>query len=169
VSSLQIRKIGAKRLKRALLFIVVISIWSLSAMIPARAFPSGTYFNNLVTIMMENQSLCSVYTGCGGTGTYESQLADANVLVNSWGTIGHNSEPNYIALAGAFDDSRTNNDGVCCYFESQPNIIDRIEGAGLTWTAWAEDASNSGTCNFSPPRHGDHFPFIDFVDMNTTT
>ncbi len=135
---------------------------------PSFSPPSSAPFDHIVTILMENQGLCDVYTGCGGSATYMSGLADANVLVRTWGTIGHNSEPNYIALLGAFDDSSTNGDGVCCYFESQQNIIDKIENAGLTWQAFAEDAGNTGTCGFSPPRDGDHFSFKDFSDMNTS-
>src|SRR5437660_7340397 len=84
----------------------------------------------------------------------------------TWGTINHNSEPNYIALLGAVDDGSTSGDGVCCYFETTPNLVDKIESAGLTWQAFAEDAGSTGTCSFSPPRSGDHFPFIDFSDMN---
>lgn len=124
-------------------------------------------FDHIVTIMMENQALCSVYTGCGGSGTYESQLADQNVLAMTWGTINHNSEPNYIALFGAINDGSTSGDGVCCYFETGQNLVDKMEAAGVSWTAFAEDAGNSGTCSFSPPRSGDHFGFIDFSDMNT--
>lgn len=131
------------------------------------AIPTNAPFDHIVTIVMENQALCSVYTGCGGSGTYQSQLADKNVLVMTWGTINHNSEPNYIALLGAINDGSTSGDGVCCYFEQGQNIVDKIETAGLSWTAFAEDAGNSGTCSFSPPRGGDHFPFVDFADMNT--
>src|SRR5712664_2172844 len=145
--------------------------------------PASAPFDHIVTIMMENQGLCDVYTGCGGSAQYMSSLdvytgcggsaqymsslANSNTLVMTWGTIGHNSEPNYISLIGGFDDTSTNNDGVCCFFENQNNIVDRIESAGLTWQAFAEDAGNTGTCSFSPPRSGDHFPFIDFSDMNT--
>ncbi len=132
-----------------------------------QSIPTSAPFDHIVTIMMENQGLCDVYTGCGGSAAYQSQLANQNALVMTWGTIGHNSEPNYISLIGGFDDTSTNGDGVCCYFESQPNLIDRIESSGLTWQAFAEDAGSSGTCSFSPPRNGDHFPFKDFADMNT--
>jgi len=133
------------------------------------AMPASAPFDHIVTIMMENQAFCSVYTGCGGSGTYQSQLADQNVLVMTWGTINHNSQPNYIALFGAINDGSTSGDGVCCYFETGQNLVDKIEGAGLTWQAFAEDAGSSGTCSFSPPRSGDHFPFIDFSDMNTAS
>src|SRR5437667_12119295 len=50
-----------------------------------------------------------------------------------------------------------------------PNLVDRLESVGLTWQAFAEDSSGSGTCSFMPPRSGDHFPFIDFSDMNTAS
>lgn len=131
------------------------------------AIPANAPFDHIVTILMENQAMCSVYVGCGGSGTYESQLADQNVLVMTWGTTNHNSEPNYIALFGAINDGSTSGDGVCCYFEPGQNLVDKMEAAGITWTAFAEDAGNSGTCSFSPPRGGDHFGFIDFADMNT--
>ena len=130
------------------------------------AVPANAPFDHIVTVVMENQALCSVYTGCGGSGTYESQLANQNVLAMTWGTVNHNSEPNYVALFGAINDGSTTGDGVCCYFESGQNIVDKMEATGISWTAFAEDAGNSGTCNFSPPRGGDHFPFIDFADMN---
>ena len=133
------------------------------------AMPAGAPFDHIVTVMMENQAMCSVYVGCGGSGTYESTLADQNVLAMTWGTINHNSEPNYVALLGAINDGSTSGDGVCCYFETTPNLVDKIESAGLTWQAFAEDAGSSGTCSFSPPRSGDHFPFIDFSDMNTAS
>jgi hypothetical protein len=131
--------------------------------------PASAPFDHIVTILMENQGLCDVYTGCGGSATYQSQLANQNTLVMTWGTINHNSEPNYIALLGAINDGSTSGDGVCCYFETTSNLIDKIEAAGLTWQAFAEDASNSGLCSFGPPRSGDHFPFIDFQDMNTAS
>ena len=131
--------------------------------------PAGAPFDHIVTILMENQGLCDIYTGCGGSATYQSQLANQNVLVMTWGTTNHNSEPNYIALFGAINDGSTSGDGVCCYFEPGLNLVDKMETAGITWTAFAEDAGNSGTCSFSPPRGGDHFGFIDFQDMNTAS
>ena len=131
--------------------------------------PANAPFDHIVTILMENRGLCEIYTGCGGSATYQSQLADQNTLVMTWGTINHNSEPNYIALLGAINDGSTSNDGVCCFTETTPNLVDKIEAAGLTWQAFAEDAGSSGQCSFSPPRNGDHFPFLDFQDMNTTS
>src|SRR5439155_1189608 len=81
----------------------------------------------------------------------------------------HASEPNYIALAGAIDDGSTSGDGRCCYFEPGNSILQLMNNAGVSWTAYAESASGSGTCSFSPPRGGDHFGFIDFAANNVPT
>src|SRR5256885_7755769 len=148
----------------SLAFLVLLTIPAIS--LPAHASSSGKYFDNIVTILMENQDLCSIYVGCGGRAVYQSTLADANTLVNTWGTIDHASEPNYIALAGAIDDGSTSGDGRCCYFEPGDSILQLMNNAGVSWTAYAESAGNSGTCNFSPPRGGDHFGFIDFAANN---
>src|SRR5438874_2890084 len=145
-------------------FLVLLAIPAIS--LPAHASPSGKYFDNIVTILMENQDLCSIYVGCGGSAVYQSTLADTNTLVNTWGTINHASEPNYIALAGAINDGATSGDGRCCYFEPGNSILQLMNNAGVSWTAYAESASGSGTCNFNPPRHGDHFGFIDFAANN---
>ncbi len=123
-------------------------------------------FDHIVTILMENQGLCDVYVGCGGSATYMSHLADQNVIVMTWGTTSHPSEGNYISLIGGDNFGHTN-DGYCCWGINAPNIVDRMESAGLTWQAFAEDASGSGTCNFNPPRGADHFAFLTFADMNT--
>ena len=95
-------------------------------------------------------------------------LASLYGLATHYTAITHPSEPNYLALIGGSTFGYTS-DGNCCFMISSPNIVDRLESAGLTWQAFAEDAGNSGTCSFSPPRSGDHFPFIDFSDMNTAS
>jgi acid phosphatase len=95
-----------------------------------------------------------------------SQLANQNVLVKTWGTTSHPSEGNYISLIGGDNFGHTS-DGYCCWGINAPNIVDRMESAGLTWQAFAEDASGSGTCNFNPPRGADHFAFLTFADINT--
>jgi phosphoesterase family protein len=130
--------------------------------------PANAPFDHIVTILMENQGLCNVYTGCGGSATYMSQLADQNVLAMTWGTTSHPSEGNYISLIGGDNFGHTG-DGYCCWGINAPNLVDRMESAGLTWQAFAEDASASGTCSFTPPRVADHFAFLTFTDMDTST
>jgi len=84
----------------------------------------------------------------------------------TWGTTSHPSEGNYISLIGGDNFGHTS-DGYCCYGINAPNIVDRMELAGLTWQAFAEDASGLETCSFNPPRGADHFAFLTFADMNT--
>ena len=95
-------------------------------------------------------------------------LANTYGLATQYTAVSHPSEPNYLALIGG-DTFGINSDGNCCWTINSPNIVDRIENAGLTWQAWAEDASGSGTCNFNPPRSADHFGFLEFTDINTAS
>ncbi len=135
---------------------------------------AGSDFDHVVTILMENNGLCDILTttfgGCSGSGagTYMTSLAGLYGLATHYTAITHPSEPNYLALIGGSTFGYTS-DGNCCYVIFSPNIVDRLESAGLTWQAFAEDSSGSGTCSFMPPRSGDHFPFIDFSDMNTAS
>jgi len=113
---------------------------------------------------MENQGLSDVI---GSTSApYMNTLATTYGLSTQYTAIEHPSEPNYVALFGG-DTFGIAGDGNCCWKVNQPNLVDRLESAGLTWKAFAEDASGSGTCGFNPPRRSDHFPFIDYSDMNT--
>lgn len=141
--------------------------------------PASSPFDHVVTVLMENNGYCDVMTTCGGGGAYETSLAQNNTITGTCSTdsscsvggytaIAHPSLPNYIALLGG-DTHGVVADGVCCYTLAGVNLIDRVETAGLSWSAWAEDATGSGTCSFTPPRNGDHFPFKVFSDMNTTS
>src|SRR5262245_27690985 len=113
---------------------------------------------------MENNDLQTVLT----QGSFEASHASEYTLATGYSALTHPSEPNYVALFGGSTNG-ISADGVCCFTVQAPNIVDRLESAGLTWVAFAENATRSGTCGFSPPRHGDHFPFIDYSDMNSTT
>ncbi|HYY92714.1 MAG TPA: alkaline phosphatase family protein [Candidatus Dormibacteraeota bacterium] len=130
-------------------------------------------FDYVTVILMENNGLCDIITnalgGCsgGGSAPYMTSLADNYSTATHYTAITHPSEPNYITLAGG--DTYVSGDGNCCWQISNPNIIDRIEASGRTWKAFAEDATGSGTCSFTPPRVADHFPFMEFSDMNSAS
>src|SRR2546422_2913138 len=135
---------------------------------------SSAPFQYIVTILMENSGLCdvtpSLAAGCGSSSIqapYLTTLAQTYGFNTHYTGIGHPSEPNYVALFGG-STLGISSDGNCCFQLNAPNLVDRLEAAGLTWKAFAEDASGSGTCNFMPPREGDHYPFIDFSDMKTS-
>src|SRR5436189_1648252 len=135
---------------------------------------SGSAFQYIVTILLENNGLCevtpSVVSGCGSSSIpapYLATLAQTYGFSTHYTAVDHPSEPNYVALFGGSTFGVTS-DGYCCFQLNAPNLVDRLEAAGLTWRAFAEDASGSGTCSFTPPRSGDHYPFIDFSDMKTS-
>jgi phosphatidylinositol-3-phosphatase len=148
---------------RSLLILAVLSLGTASSALGlAHAASSGKYFDYSVTILMENNDLQSVLS----QGTYQASLAHQYVLLTGYSAVSHPSEPNYVALLGGSTNG-ISNDGVCCFTIPASNLVDRLESAGLSWKAYAEDASGSGTCSFSPPRSGDHFPFLDYQDINT--
>src|SRR5437773_155212 len=135
---------------------------------------SSAPFQYIVTILMENNGLCdvtpSLVSGCGSSSIpspYLTTLAQTDGFNTHYTGISHPSEPNYVALFGG-STLGISSDGNCCFQLNAPNLVDRLEAAGLTWKAFAEDASGSGTCSFMPPREGDHYPFIDFSDMKTS-
>src|SRR5437867_737027 len=135
---------------------------------------SSAPFQYIVTILMENNGLCdvtpSLVSGCGSSSIpspYLTTLAQTYGFNTHYTGISHPSEPNYVALFGG-STLGISSDGNCCFQLNAPNLVDRLEAAGLIWKAFAEDASGSGTCSFMPPREGDHYPFIDFSDMKTS-
>src|SRR2546426_63637 len=137
-------------------------------------FSSTAPFQYIVTILMENNGLCdvtpSLVSGCGSSpipAPYMTSLAQSYGFSTHYTAVDHPSEPNYVALFGGSTFGYAS-DGYCCFQLNAPNLVDRLEAAGLTWKAFAEDASGSGTCNFMPPRAGDHYPFIGFSDMKTS-
>ena len=136
---------------------------TLGSVAPVHGVSAGKYFDYSVTIIMENNDLQTVFS----QGSFEASHASDYTLATGYSAIDHPSEPNYVALLGGSTNGITA-DGVCCYTIQASNLADRLESAGLTWKAFAENATGSETCSFSPPRRGDHFPFIVFADMNTS-
>src|SRR5215510_11562576 len=126
---------------------------------PAYGTPGGKYFDYSVTILMENNDLQTVLT----QGSFEASQANEYTLAKGYSAITHPSEPNYVALLGGSTNG-ISADGVCCYTVHAPNLVDRLEDSSLTWKAFAENATGSGTCWFNPPRRGDHFPFLDYAN-----
>lgn len=149
----------------ALLILSVLGFGAFSGLfIPAQGASTGKYFDYSVTILMENNDLQSVLS----QGSFEASNANQYTLATGYSAVAHPSEPNYVALLGGSTNG-ISSDGVCCFTVQAPNLVDRLEAAGLTWKAFAEDSTGSGTCSFSPPRRGDHFPFLDYADINTAS
>jgi hypothetical protein len=145
----------------ATIALVLLGLGTLGSVAPAQGVSAGKYFDYSVTIMMENNDLQTVLS----QGSFEASHASDYTLAKGYSAISHPSEPNYVALLGGSTNG-INADGVCCYTVQASNFVDRPESSGLTWKAFAENATGSGTCGFSPPRRGDHFPFIVYANMN---
>jgi phosphoesterase family protein len=137
------------------------------------------HFDYIVTILMENNGYCDVVTTCGGSGTYETSLAQSYAVAgkcnndtfcsgSGYTALFHPSEPNYIALLGGSNFGITE-DNICCYTINQANLIDGLQTKSITWDAYAEDATGSGTCKFLPPSSPNHFGFLEFKDNNVTS
>ena len=81
----------------------------------------------------------------------------------------HPSAPNYESLLSGLENGLGGNyssDSHANWLDLGSNLVDSFTGAGVTWTAYAEGATGSGTCSFSPPRSADHFPLLMFQHDN---
>src|SRR5439155_8292303 len=64
--------------------------------------PEGTYFDYVVSILMENHAICDILTYCGGSAPLATQLANASALAPNYrpGPLGQ-SRLDYRCLPGA--------------------------------------------------------------------
>jgi hypothetical protein len=137
---------------------------------PALAPPPSTVpaFDHVFLVYMENQNLSSTSnTVDGGAGVignsqapYINSLASQNTLLTNYSAITHNSDPNYVAIAGgstfghsAGSGAPTSNCITTCTFAG-PSLADRVDQAGKTWKQYADGAN--GNCDTS--QHGSYYP-----------
>src|SRR2546427_6107247 len=138
------------------------------------AAATGLYFDYLVTIVMENKDLCDVLTYCGGSAPYLTNLADA------WGIADQDrycnvnpSLPNYLCLTGGSDfgcggySGDPNSNACTSAAWNAPNIVDRLESAGLTWKAYMEDMPSNCYARDSGEYAVRHNPFVYYKDIAT--
>src|SRR5947199_1680142 len=107
--------------------------------------PPSSLFDYIVWIMMENHDLADISSS---SAPYQYNLA------NSWAQSTNfqyesnaGSLPNYIAATsgstqGIIDDGNPGSHPL-----SVTNIVDRLEGAGLTWKAYMEGMPSTNICN----------------------
>lgn len=128
---------------------------------------SGTYFDYFVFIIMENHNLCQILTSCGGTASYMSGLA------NSYGSATGDrycnvnpSLPNYLCLTGGSNfgcagyDGNPNSNACTAQAWNAPNIVDRLESAGLTWKAYMQDMPSNCYASDAGSYAVRHDPFV---------
>jgi hypothetical protein len=137
---------------------------------PALSPPPSTVpaFDHVFLVYMENNNLSSssntVDGGAGIIGNaqapYINSLANQNTLLTNYTAITHNSDPNYVAIAGggtfghtAGSGGLTSNCITTCTF-NVPSLGDRVDQAGKTWKQYADGAN--GDCDTS--QHGSYYP-----------
>ena len=146
------------------LFVVGLATFSIPV-IPQVQAASGTYFDNVVIVAMENQNYADVMgsgTGSSSAPFIASLLAaGATVpLYHGYGAAGRSvsgcSAGCYTALISGSDQGIS--DGYNCCINA-PTLMDRMASAGLTWGAFCEDGC---------PRGNDHFPFTGFTSIHNS-
>src|SRR5256884_3184238 len=135
--------------------------------------PAGTYFDFVVTILMENHGICDILTYGGGSALFETQLANESGLATNYGPSPcGKSLADYLCLTGASafgctENPNPNSDACTRRAWQSPNIVDRLVDAGLTWKAYMENMTS--TCG-SPAGTGyvvRHNPFAYYGDIVT--
>ncbi|TMI43526.1 PKD domain-containing protein [Candidatus Bathyarchaeota archaeon] len=146
---------------RARLLVVMLIIGIIAVpVLPQAHAATGTNFDNLVIVAMENQNYANVMgSGTGSTNApfIASILQYGSTIPNyhSYGagafsgdTISGCSAACYVALVSG--STQGVSDGYCCI--THPTLTDSMVSAGSTWQAYCESGC---------PRGPDHFPFYD--------
>lgn len=134
---------------------------------------SGSYFDYLVVVVMENKNLCEIYTHCGGTATYMTGFADAGsmLLDYRYGNV-NPSLPNYLALSGGTTFGCTSNvdpnSGCATGAWDAPNVVDRLDAGGVSWKAYMEDMPSNCYGGNSGGYAVRHNPFV-YYRLNVET
>lgn len=136
----------------------------------------GQYFDHVVIVLMENTGISATYSYCGSNvigpcsssalgyviGNPNAPNMNAfysnHALAQSYSGITHPSAPNYESLLGG-EHSYYTSDGLSNWLDPGTNLVDQLVSAGLTYSAYAEGASGSQTCSFSPLEERTTFHF----------
>lgn len=147
------------------------------------AFTPGNHkFDYVLVILMENQALNTIINGTSAP--FMKSLAANYSLAVKYTGIAHPSLPNYLAIFSgqqyppwSAGDCGPTGDTGSCTAGTNVNLVDRLEAAGLTWKAYAEDYPGQGTgklyssggcwlADESPANfYARHVPFLYFNDI----
>jgi len=132
--------------------------------------PSGTYFDHVVIIMMEDHGINNICARspppCLSTNgdPYTAGLANSYGIGSRYLGVSHFSQADYIAILGGDILG-------CVAYPCQPssaaNLVDRFEAAGLTWKGYMENQAPASGCDTSSnqPYTPEHNPFVFFTDI----
>ncbi len=136
--------------------------------------PSGSYFDHVVIILMENQGVYDICRSSpppcstSGPAPYMAGLANAYGIGSQYLSLINTSQPNYVALIGG-STLGCNSSG--CPTITAPNLVDRFEAAGLSWKGYFENQNVAAGCDTSShePYEPIHNPFTPFQDITSNT
>jgi len=134
--------------------------------------PSGSYFDHVVIILMENQGVYDICLSSpppcstSGPAPYMAGLANAYGIGSQYLSLINTSQPNYVALIGG-STLGCNSSG--CPTITAPNLVDRFEAVGLSWKGYFENQNFAAGCDTSShePYEPIHNPFIPFQDITS--
>jgi len=152
------------------------------SVVPVMLPQASSHFDYVLIVVMENHAFGSI--DGNSSAPFMNQLARSNSLATSYTAVRHPSLPNYLTLTGASTfgvasgcspTSNPCNSGASCCSIPAPNIVDRIESAGLTWKAYMEDypatcgsSCSVGNCFLGSSHSGyaaTHDPFVYYSDI----
>lgn len=161
------RRRGSRRIPAALL-LALPAILTFGSQPAATAMPRTSavpHFDRVAVIVLENES----YGGIIGNpdAPYLNGLASRYGLATSFFATGHPSLPNYLALIGG-STFGVHSDCTTCRVGKQKNLVDQLEGAGISWKAYM--SAMPSPCYTGPDTElyaKRHNPFLYFTDIVT--
>src|SRR5260370_18299805 len=176
-SRFQVRNLKGSAIFPLILMAVLIFSQSFTTQLDQRnpasvvsTLPTTSAFNYIVVITMLNPSIHNI-TG-NPLAPYLNYLASTSGLATSYTALSPHRVANYLAMTGGSTFGVTTDCTPSTCPISGPNIVDRIEGAGLTWKAWAEDYNVTQGCSSVSKNAGydiKSFPFLYYTDITSNT
>jgi phosphatidylinositol-3-phosphatase len=141
--------------------------------ISTTAAGTGTYFDHVVIIVMEDHGMIDICARnpppCSSTNgdPYTAGLANSYGIGSNYTGVSHFSQADYIALLGGDTYGCV---GYPCTPSSHANLVDRLEAAGLTWRGYMENQALASGCdtNYNQPYTPEHNPFVFFTDITSS-
>lgn len=136
---------------------------------PTRSGAPTAAERHIYLIVFENKDFASVIGDPAAP--YLNSLAKQYALSTNYHGVAHPSLPNYLAL---FSGSTQGVDDDSVHDIDAPNLVDQIEGAGLTWRVYAENvppdcflgASSDGGADGAGTYTRKHNPAISFLSIS---
>jgi phosphatidylinositol-3-phosphatase len=141
----------------------------LLALAPASSADGGaTQYSHIFVIVEENHSYNDII-GNKNARNFNSWASTYGLGTDYFGAI-HPSEGNYVAMVGGNAYGIENDNIWSTNPVNQPNLVDQLEAAGLSWKGYFEDmpfAGYTGKFNDGELYASKHNGFLNFTDINT--